>query len=163
MTGVEGVRDYVWVSETLSTGGQPTVEQLRSLAGEGFVAVVNLGLLDPTYCLDDEAGLVASLGMEYEHIPVVFGDPREDQLLEFAALMDRLAGRKTFVHCAANKRVSCFVALYKESREGWPAERADAFVRRIWQPDAVWSAFLARIRRDRSLGTAGHTSRAAGG
>lgn len=163
MAGVEGIRDYVRVSETLSTGGQPTAGQLRSLVGEGFVAVVNLGLLDPTYCLDDEAGLVASFGMEYQHISVEFADPREAQLLEFAALMDRLAERKTFVHCAANKRVSCFVALYKESREGWSAERADAFVRRVWEPDAVWSVFLARVRRDRSLGAAGHTSHAAGG
>ncbi len=163
MAGLEGIRDYVRVSETLSTGGQPTAEQLRSLVGEGFAAVVNLGLLGSTYCLDDEAGLVASLGVEYHHIPVEFGDPREDQLLEFAALMDRLAGRKTFVHCAANKRVSCFVALYKESREGWPAECADALIRRVWEPDAVWSAFVARVRRDRSLGTAGHTSHAAGG
>jgi protein tyrosine phosphatase (PTP) superfamily phosphohydrolase (DUF442 family) len=163
MTDVEGIRDYVRVSEMLSTGGQPTVEQLRSLAGEGFVAVVNLGLLDPAYCLADEAGLVASLAMEYYPIPVKFDDPRYEHFLAFAAVMDRLAGRKTFVHCAANKRVSCFVALYKESREGWSAERGDVFVRRVWEPDTVWSTFVAHARRDRSLGTAGHTSPAAGG
>jgi len=163
MTDVEGIRDYVRVSEMLSTGGQPTVEQLRSLAGEGFVAVVNLGLLDPAYCLADEAGLVASLAMEYYPIPVKFDDPREEQFLAFAAVMDRLAGRKTFAHCAANKRVSCFVALYKEAREGWSAERGDAFVRRVWEPDTVWSTFVAHARRDRSLGTVRHTSPAAGG
>ncbi|MEN6369858.1 MAG: protein tyrosine phosphatase family protein [Thermotogota bacterium] len=163
MDDVEGIRDYVRVSETLATGGQPTTEQLRRLAGDGCAVVVNLGLLDPAYCLGDEAGLAASLGMEYHHIPVVFGNPREDQLLEFATLMDRLAGRKTFVHCAANKRVSCFVALYKESREGWSAVRGDAFIRQVWEPDAVWSAFVAHVRRDRGLGAAGQTSHAAGG
>ncbi|MDD5263759.1 MAG: protein tyrosine phosphatase family protein [Candidatus Bipolaricaulis sp.] len=163
MTGVEGIRDYVRVSGTLSTGGQPTAEQLRSLAGEGFVAVVNLGLLDPSYCLADEAGLVAALAMEYHPIPVKFDDPHEEQFLEFAAVMDRLSGRRTFAHCAANKRVSCFVALYMESREGWSAEQGDAFVQRVWEPDTVWSAFVAQIRRDRSLRAVRHTSRAGGG
>jgi len=160
---VDAIRGYVRVSETLSTGGQPTVEELCALAAQGCQAVVNLGRLDPAYCLDDEAGVVASLGMEYHPIPVVFENPQVEELRALAAVLDRLAGRKTFVHCAANKRVSCFVALYKESRDGWSSERGDAFIRQVWEPDAVWSAFITRARRDSSLGSTGQTSHAAGG
>ncbi|MDD5220602.1 MAG: hypothetical protein PHV11_08555, partial [Candidatus Bipolaricaulis sp.] len=65
MDRVEGIRGFVRVSGKLSTGGQPTADEIRALAEHGYEAVVNLGLLDPTYCLDDEAGVVASLGMEY--------------------------------------------------------------------------------------------------
>jgi len=149
MSGVETIRGFLAVSKTLWTGGQPTVDELRRLAAEGCAVVVNLGLLDPAYCLDDEAGLARSLGIEYHHIPVAFGDPRPGDFLAFVVLLDRLRTRKSFVHCAANKRVSCFVALYEELRGGWPRERADALIRRVWEPDAVWAAFIAAVRRDR--------------
>jgi protein tyrosine phosphatase (PTP) superfamily phosphohydrolase (DUF442 family)/ribosomal protein S18 acetylase RimI-like enzyme len=158
VSGAETIRDFLRVSETLSTGGQPTADELRQLAAEGCAVVVNLGLHDPTYCLDDEAGLVASLGMEYHHIPVVFEGPHEEQLRRFVELLDRLAGRRAFVHCAANKRVSCFVALYGELRGGWSRARADGFIRRIWEPDAVWSAFIAGVRRTEGVGTGARRS-----
>ena len=37
--------------------------------------IQNLGLLDPKYCLPNEAGAVASVGMLYCHIPVKFDAP----------------------------------------------------------------------------------------
>jgi protein tyrosine phosphatase (PTP) superfamily phosphohydrolase (DUF442 family) len=145
---ITDIRNFVPIDDRLGTAGQPTEEQLRDVAAEGYAAVINLGLLDPKYCLADEAGLVASLGMSYRHIPVRFDAPAVDDYRAFVAAMDELAGKKTFVHCAANYRVSAFVALWGELRRGWPRERADEHARRLWTLDATWLEFLERCRAE---------------
>jgi protein tyrosine phosphatase (PTP) superfamily phosphohydrolase (DUF442 family) len=81
---VTDIKNFVLIDERLATAGQPTEGQLRDVAAEGYAAVVNLGLLDPKYCLADEAGLVASLGMHYRHIPVRFDAPTVDDFRAFA-------------------------------------------------------------------------------
>jgi protein tyrosine phosphatase (PTP) superfamily phosphohydrolase (DUF442 family) len=146
--GVTDVKNFVRIDERLGTAGQPTEAQLRDVATDGYAAVVNLGLLDPKYCLADEARLVASLGMSYRHIPVKFDAPAVEDFEAFAATMDEWAGKKTFVHCAANYRVSAFMALYGELRLGWTRARADAHARSVWTPDETWRAFMARCRAE---------------
>ena len=59
---IEDIKNFVSLSEQLATAGQPSEQQVQELAREGFEVVVNLGLLDPRYCLADEAGLTGSLG-----------------------------------------------------------------------------------------------------
>ena len=76
-----------------------------------------------------------------------FDAPTVENVRDFAATMDEWAGKKIFVHCAANYRVSTFVALYGELRLGWTRERADALVHELWQPNDTWRAFIARCRR----------------
>lgn len=134
------------VGERLGTAGQPTEQQLRELKDEGFEVVVNLGLLDPRYCLPDEAGSVQALGMSYRHIPVEFANPTDADFDRFRSVMKEAAGKKVFVHCAMNHRVSCFVALYGEAELGWTREQADEHVKRLWHPNEVWQAFMARTR-----------------
>jgi protein tyrosine phosphatase (PTP) superfamily phosphohydrolase (DUF442 family) len=71
--------------------------QLRDVANAGFEVVVNLGLLDPRYCLADEAGSVSGLGLGYHHIPVDFNAPQPDDLRRFFDAMDAAQDRKVFV------------------------------------------------------------------
>lgn len=132
------------VDELLTTAGQPSESQLAAVAAAGFEVVVNLALHDdPRYSLPDEAGLVRSLGLYYVHIPVQFKAPELDDLTAFFAAMEAHQGRKVFVHCAANMRVSAFVGLYRVLKLGWPEDRAFALMRELWQPDAIWQAFIA--------------------
>jgi protein tyrosine phosphatase (PTP) superfamily phosphohydrolase (DUF442 family) len=144
---IEDIRNFVPVSDNLATGGQPSEQQVQEVAQAGFQVVVNLGLLDPRYCLADEAGLVKSLGLEYHHIPVDFKAPQADDLRRFFDVMDASRDKKVFVHCAANYRVSSFVALYGQARLGWSAEQADAHVKRVWHLDDTWSKFVEFCRR----------------
>jgi protein tyrosine phosphatase (PTP) superfamily phosphohydrolase (DUF442 family) len=141
------IKNFVSVSVDLATAGQPSVEQLREVAAEGFDVVVNLGLLDPRYCLDDEAGVTQSLGMTYHHIPVDFNAPRFEDLQKFFEVMEASRSEKVFVHCAANYRVSSFVGLFGEAKLGWSRDRADAHMRRVWEPNATWSTFIDGARR----------------
>lgn len=143
---LEQIKNFVWATPVIATAGQPAREQLSEVAAHGFVTVINLGLLDPRYCLPDEAGLVAGLGLAYHHIPVAFVAPRLQDLERFFSVMDETGASKVFVHCAANKRVTVFVALYGEVRLGWPEERADALITQVWQPNAIWLDFIEQAR-----------------
>jgi protein tyrosine phosphatase (PTP) superfamily phosphohydrolase (DUF442 family) len=153
---IHDIKNFLRVDDRLGTGGQPTERQLHELAADDCQVVINLGLLDPKYCLPDESGLVAQLGMTYRHIPVVFDAPQVTELETFVAAMDASASARTFVHCAANYRVSSFVALYGQLRLGWSAEEADAHARRFWQPNETWQRFIAEARRRLGLATARH-------
>jgi uncharacterized protein (TIGR01244 family) len=133
------------IDERLMTAGQPTQDQLAAVAQAGFEVVINLALHDdPRYSLPDEAGLVRSLGLQYIHIPVQFGAPSDEDLQRFCDAMDAARGCKVFVHCAANKRVTAFLGLYRVLRLQWSEAQAFDAMRSIWEPDAVWSAFIAR-------------------
>ena len=142
---MQGIYKLLQIDERLATSGQPSVAQLGAVAAEGYDLVINLALHDdPRYSLPDEAGTVASLGMDYVHIPVAFKAPTLADLDRFFDAMDAAAGRKVFVHCAANIRVTTFLGLYRVLRLGWDEERAFEPMRTMWQPDEVWSAFIAR-------------------
>ena len=132
--------------DRIATAGQPTEQELAEVATAGYRAVINLGLLDPKYCLPDEAGLVASLGMRYRHIPVQFDAPTLADFQAFATAMDEHAGAPIFVHCAANYRVSSFMAIYGELRLGWTRAQSDLHARRLWEPNETWQRFLADAR-----------------
>jgi hypothetical protein len=60
--------------------------------------------------------------------------------------MDGVRDKKVFIHCAANYRVSAFVALYGQARLGWSASQADAHIRRVWQPNDTWEKFIEEVR-----------------
>lgn len=143
---LERIRNFVAIDADLATAGQPDDAQLVELSQHGFAVVINLGLLDPEYCLPDEAGSVAALGMIYHHVPVSFRAPRTVDYARFCQVMQAERGRKIFVHCAMNYRVACFTALYGEAHLGWSRDQADAHVRRIWQPDQVWTELLSGVR-----------------
>ena len=107
---------------------------------------MNLGLLNPEYCLPDEAGLAASLGDEYRHLPVNFDAPAVADFEAFVAQMDAWEGERVFVHCAANFRVSSFMAVYGEMRLGWDRDRAHRHARTFWEPNRIWQAFVSDCR-----------------
>jgi len=76
----------------------------------------------------------------------VFSSPQPADFDRFVEVMDSCRGRKTFVHCALNWRVSVFVALYGERRLGWSAATSESLMTTFWNPDEVWTAFIARCR-----------------
>jgi protein tyrosine phosphatase (PTP) superfamily phosphohydrolase (DUF442 family) len=128
----------------LATSGQPAEDQLAAIAEAGYEVVINLALHDDAgYSLCDEAASVTRLGLEYIHIPVLFGAPTTGDLTRFFAAMAAHRQQRVWVHCAANKRVTAFLGLYLCLREGWSEDTAFALLREIWQPDDVWSTFIA--------------------
>jgi protein tyrosine phosphatase (PTP) superfamily phosphohydrolase (DUF442 family) len=143
---LEEIYNFIPISDSLATSGQPTEAQMGEIAAAGYKVVVNLALGKSENALPDEAATVRALGMDYHNIPVIWDAPKLSDFEQFVPLMDSLAGQKVFVHCAANYRVSMFTALYAEKRWGWTRAQADAHIRRIWEPDDVWARFIESVR-----------------
>jgi len=143
----EEIYNFLKVNDQIVTGGQPTAPQLEAAKAEGYTTVINLATLDSRNSLEDEAGLVRSLGMNYYHIPVVWEAPQESDFNSFDQVMRQLPEGKTLIHCAANFRVTAFYSLYAEKHLGWSQEQAKEFRSRIWKDnnDVVWGNFIAGI------------------
>ena len=79
------------------------------------------------------------------HIPVQFAAPMRADLDAFFAAMEQHRDRKILVHCAANKRVTAFLGLYRAIRQGWREKEAFALMRSVWEPEPVWASFIAAM------------------
>jgi SAM-dependent methyltransferase len=139
---VEEILNYVPLSSTIGTAGQPAPDQFAAIRAAGYELVVNLAMPDSTGALADEAELVAAQGMAYVHIPVVWEQPTLADLDRFFDVMVASSHCKVFVHCALNMRVSVFVLLYRCVHLGLRLQTAWADLQKIWTPNEVWQAFL---------------------
>jgi protein tyrosine phosphatase (PTP) superfamily phosphohydrolase (DUF442 family) len=141
------IYNYLKVNDQLITGGQPTEEQLKAVAAEGFATVINLATSDSRTALQDEAGVVQALGLKYHHIPVDWAAPKDLDFEAFEAAMQSSAGDKTLIHCAANFRVTAFYSLYALKHLRWTAAQAAEFRSTIWQGSdyPVWVSFIERL------------------
>lgn len=142
----EEIFNYVKVNDQISTAGQPTEDQLRDAAAEGFTTIINLAPVNPPYTPANEAGLARELGLNYIYIPVTWNNPTDADFAAFERAMSETAGDKTLIHCAANFRVTAFYTLYAQKHLGWSEAQAAALRDRIWAGSdyPVWEAFIAR-------------------
>ena len=136
------IYNFLQLDERVATAGQPLDDEFPLIAQSGYQVVINLALHDADYSIDDEVGLVAALGMHYEHRPVTWTAPQAEDLDWFFQVMEKHRDKKCFVHCAANMRVSCFMVLYRVIKLGWQYDDAMQWVQRIWTVDEIWSTFI---------------------
>ena len=142
---IHTIYNFRQLSQSLAASGQPDEQELAAIAHAGFQVVLNIALHDDArYSLPDERRTVEMLGMRYVHIPVQFASPTDEDFENFVSAMEDCKTQVTLVHCAANKRVSTFLGLYWHRCLGTPVAEAFALQRDIWEPDAVWSAFISR-------------------
>ena len=141
---IKDIYNFLQLTDELFSSGMPTAEQMGSVAEAGVKTVVNLAPFDPERDLKDEAALVESLGLKYINIPVDWESPTTQNLEDFVRAMDENRNSRLLVHCRANYRASCFIALYRMKRLGWKREEAFKDMRRIWNPDEVpaWKKFI---------------------
>lgn len=144
----EAIYNTIQVSDTIWTSGQPTEDQLRSVATEGVHTVINLAPYEPGGSLANEAEIVGSLGMTYHHIPVVWEEPKETDFAAFERVMATIGTDKTLIHCIANFRVTAFYSLYAYKHLGWSQDQVEAFRAPIWSGSdvPVWQVFIERMQ-----------------
>jgi protein tyrosine phosphatase (PTP) superfamily phosphohydrolase (DUF442 family) len=141
VSALEKIYNFQWMSEKVATSGQPKRTELDTIAQAGFRVIINLGLHNGDYAISDEKEHVKSLGMDYIHIPVAWEKPTREDLDRFLNVMNAYSGQRCFVHCAANKRVSVFMALHRIINLGWPRSEAELAIREIWTPNEIWLQF----------------------
>lgn len=142
MTTLTTLRQFLPISATLATAGQPTEAEFAALAQAGYEVVINLALPTSDHALPNEQSTVESLGMTYVAIPVVWENPTLQDLERFFQAMEAHLGQKILVHCALNMRVSVFVYLYRVLALGVDPAVAQSDVFKIWQPNERWQRFI---------------------
>jgi uncharacterized protein (TIGR01244 family) len=115
--------------DTVAIGGQPSPEELDSLAAAGYEAILSTradGELDW-----DQASVVDSLGMTFVTIPMEnpVTEITHDQIEAFDAFMS--LDKKSFLHCGSGNRVSGLWAAWLVEFQGVDKDealgRAEAF------------------------------------
>jgi protein tyrosine phosphatase (PTP) superfamily phosphohydrolase (DUF442 family) len=141
---LRSIRNFVRLSDRLGTSGQPTEEQFAIIRDAGYEVVINL--LPAEREAANEGQVIAQLGMEYVNIPVRWTEPTVENVGIFFAVMDAMTGRKVFVHCAVNMRVSAFLYMYRILRLGLDEDEAEADLHDIWVPDGVWADLIDTVK-----------------
>ncbi|MEM6999355.1 MAG: protein tyrosine phosphatase family protein [Pseudomonadota bacterium] len=142
-TRIEDIYNFLDIPGLYATSGQPSATQLPLIKDAGYELVINLA---PTSMLEnsvvEEADILDQLGLTYVHIPVDFKDPTEDDFQQFVSQLSD--GRKTWVHCAANMRVSAFTYRYRTQVLDHDPHAAQQALAKIWTPMGVWAEFIRR-------------------
>ncbi len=171
---IEQIYNYLKLSDSVATGGQPTEAQFSLIKEAGYQVVVNLARPDSPKALPNEQTIVESLGMRYVPIPVDWENPTLENVARFFSLMEAIcadapnvatadarrlanaslslsqqrfaiATQPVFVHCAANMRVSALMYLYRLIYEGISDEQAKSDLQKIWTPNDTWQAFIQQV------------------
>ncbi len=142
---LENIYNFLQISERIGTSGQPSKEEFALIKEAGYQLVVNLALPESPNALAEEKQIVESYGMEYVHIPVAWEKPKLEDVKDFFQVMQANAEKKIFVHCAANKRVSAFIYLYRRLQEGISDVEAKKDLYQIWTPNQIWQRFIEQV------------------
>ena len=127
---VQSIRNYLHVNDRFCTGGQPKLEHLEMLKKEGVKAIINLR--QPSeHRAEEEEAKAKELGLRYFNIPVVFTDPKEEQVDEFLRITDDANNRPAFIHCTAAKRVGAFWLIRRVLRDGFTFEAAEKEAQKV--------------------------------
>ncbi|HZP81457.1 MAG TPA: protein tyrosine phosphatase family protein [Chthonomonadaceae bacterium] len=140
---LQKITGFLRLSERIGTAGQPTAAQFPAIKAAGYEVVINL--LPHSELLPNEAEVAQAQGLEYTHIPVIWTSPTLDDFARFVQAMEANADRRVFIHCAANKRVSAFMYLYRILRENASPEDAARDLHRLWTPNPIWQEFIAHV------------------
>lgn len=137
------VYNHVQVNARISTSGVISADVIEEMARQGYSGVINLLPDESPHALAREAELVQKQALAYHHIPVDFAAPSEENYAAFERSLDGFQhDQRVYVHCAANMRVSVFMAIYGARRFGWSPTRAAQHVAEVWEPNEVWREFL---------------------
>ena len=139
---LQSIRAFLRLREGIGTSGMPKPEHFSAIAKAGYRVVINLALPTSDNAMPNEGDLVAREGMTYLQIPVLFNRPQAEDYDRFEKVMNALHGTAVFVHCAANMRVSAFLFLYRLRSNGANRTEAEDDLRKIWEPDPIWKAFI---------------------
>lgn len=129
------IRNFLRVNDKFCTGGQPRLEHLAKLKAEGVKAIINLRQPGEHRAGEEEA-MAKQLGLRYYNIPVVFADPKEEQVTEFLKLTDDAGNLPVFIHCTAAIRVGAFWMIRRVLRDGMTVEAAEEEAKKVGLRDA---------------------------
>ncbi|MBC1223411.1 phosphatase [Nostoc sp. UCD121] len=105
------------VSKDLSAAGQPTPEELKQAAQEGFKSVLNLRSPDEAGFLGDEQQQAQAAGLQYANIPLKPSEANQE-LTEAAIQEIENLPKPILIHCAAGARAGGIALISNAISEG---------------------------------------------
>ncbi|MCV6608161.1 MAG: protein tyrosine phosphatase family protein [Campylobacterales bacterium] len=138
---MEEIHNYIKINDWLSTAGLPTKEQFEIIGKNGFEVVINLATTEKNN-LEDEGKIVGDLNMVYFHIPVTWNSPEQDRLKLFLKILKLLHqnGKKVFIHCIKNYRVSAFVYIFR--RDVLKENSVKLIKPEDFEPNEIWKIII---------------------
>ena len=121
------IRNFLQVTPSFCTGGQPRPEHFAQLKKNGVKAVLNLRT-PGEHRAEEEKTAVEAAGLKYFNIPVVYREPADADVDAFLKITDDEANRPMFIHCTAAIRVGAFWLIRRVVRDGmtWDAALAES-------------------------------------
>ena len=104
-------------------GGQPSAEQIGSLAAAGFKTILDLRGVDEDRGFD-EATVVGEAGLRYVSLPITRDTMAEDATFDRYLELFRESERPILVHCASGNRVGALYYAYLVSEKKMPRAAA---------------------------------------
>jgi protein tyrosine phosphatase (PTP) superfamily phosphohydrolase (DUF442 family) len=132
------IANYFKYNELLSSGAQPSAEQIEALKAHGFEVIVNISPSSTRNAIKDEAQVVEKQQMDYVHFPVDCSNLRPIHYNTFRGIMAGLEGKKVFVHCGGNIKSSNLLHMYHVLHKGMDEAESLKTLKKIQNPEAKW-------------------------
>lgn len=145
--------NFYKVNANLYRGGQPTEAGLAKLKQKGIRTIIDLRSYDQL--AKKEEGWSRSAGVKFISMPMSnWFKPKDMQIDKIIKLIDDPANQPVFVHCQRGAdRTGTVVAVYRISREGWNADRANEEAEKFgfgwwqfWLKDFINDYYTATLR-----------------
>ena len=94
MAELDGIYNFLALSPSMATAGQPTEDELAAVKAAGFEGVINLLTTTSPYALPEEGRIISRLGLKYVHIPVDWDNPAAADAERFFDVMDAFGLRR---------------------------------------------------------------------
>jgi len=119
------ISGFYCVEDGVAVGGQPTVEQIPTLAAKGYRTVISLRLASE---FDAEPVALAArrAGMSYVSVPISAKEPTDEAVEEFLRFTDDPGIYPIFIHCGSGNRAAALWMIRRVLRDGWTLEKAEA-------------------------------------
>ena len=146
------IRNFLRLSDRITTSGRLTPDDPERLAGMGARRVIYLAMADHPEAVPHADNAMARAGLDYTHIPVPWDAPDERH---YRAFVEALEADDTpvHVHCIMNWRVSAFLYRWR-CEQGMDEAEARAQMEEIWSPETSddpsadkWAALIRKRRR----------------
>lgn len=112
------------ISDEVSVGPQPSLEDLQQLRKQGFQSVVNFredGEDDQPLSPHDEGNQAREMEFDYLHVPVNGKSMKAETVSQFRQRYHFLP-KPVYAHCKSGKRAGAMVLMTLGAEKGWTGE-----------------------------------------
>lgn len=110
--------DIKKVGDAYGVAGQPTPEDLKTAAEQGFKSVLNLRSLDEATALPDEQEHAKAAGLHYANVPLSSSTPNQELTHKALNALDELP-KPVLIHCGVGGRAGGIALIATAKEQGW--------------------------------------------